>query len=128
MFSVIGFAIVAIVLSVVLKQYRAEFSVSISIVTSAIIFGFTLIQAVPIITGAIDMFGKTNLSSDYLLILIKALGLSFVTGLASDICRDAGESAVAGKIELAGKVSILLLAMPLFTKLLDIVYGLVMGV
>lgn len=127
-FSVIGLALVATVLSIVLKQYKAEFSVSISVVASIGIFSFTLIQALPIITTTIEMFGKTNLSSDYIIILIKALGLSFVTGLSSDICKDAGESAIASKVELAGKVSILLLALPLFTKLLDIVYQLVMGI
>lgn len=127
-FSIVGFAIVATILSIVLKQYKPEFSVAITIMTSLLIFIFTIIQALPIITATIDMFGRTNLSSDYILILIKSLGLSFVTQLASDICKDAGESAIASKVELAGKVAILLLALPLFTKLLDIVYQLIMGI
>lgn len=127
-FSIIGFALVTTVLSMVLKQYKAEFSISISIAASVIIFGFTLVQSLPIITATIDMFDRTNLPGEYILILIKTLGLSFVTSLAGDICKDAGETAIASKVELAGKVAVLLLAMPLFTKLLDIVYQLVMGV
>ena len=50
----------------------------------------------------------------------QALGVCFITQLASDACKDAGEGAIASKVELAGKVVILLLAMPLFEQIIGV--------
>ena len=59
-------------------------------------------------------------------VLLKALAVCYITQLASDCCRDSGESAVAGKIEFAGKIAVLLIAVPLFESILGIVKDLIM--
>jgi len=123
--SVAGFAIVACIIAVVLKEYKPEYQMMISILTGVIIFGYALVQALPVFTSMMDMFSQTSLPSDYAMILMKALGLCLVTQLTSDVCNDSGHSAIASKVELVGKIAILLQALPLFEQLLQIIYQLI---
>lgn len=64
---------------------------------------------------------------EYGLILFKALGICLITQLASDACRDAGEAALASKADLAGKVTLLVLALPLFQKIGELAVSLING-
>ena len=57
-------------------------------------------------------------------VLAKAAGIALTAQLARDVCKDAGQSALAGQVELAGRVLILLAAMPLLGRLLELVTGL----
>ena len=68
---------------------------------------------------------RDSINSEYFTIVLKSLGICYVTQLASDTCRDSGYSAIASKVELAGKVSIVVIALPLFTNLVDIALGLI---
>ena len=58
-------------------------------------------------------------------VIIKSLGICYITQLAADTCKDAGEGAMAGRIELSGRVAVLILALPMFTALLQIAVGLI---
>ena len=59
--------------------------------------------------------------------MFKALGICLLSQLAADACRDAGENAMAEKAELAGKVFLLLLALPLFEKIAELALTLING-
>jgi len=72
--------------------------------------------------------GMLNLSSmpaEYAGVLFKALGVCLLTQIACDTCKDAGESAIAAKVEMAGRVLVLLISLPLFQQVLSIVYSLI---
>lgn len=56
---------------------------------------------------------------EYFEILFKAVGVSLICRIASDVCRDCGENSLASKVELAGKVSIVTLSLPLVRFLLE---------
>ncbi|MDR3643934.1 MAG: SpoIIIAC/SpoIIIAD family protein, partial [Clostridia bacterium] len=116
-FAVAGFAVIAAVLSVLLRQYRPEFSVLIGIGAGVIILLFVLSKAQPAFNELTSLFGRANVSSSYAGILLKALGICFITQLACDACNDAGETAISSKIELAGKFAVLLVALPLFEEI-----------
>ena len=62
--------------------------------------------------------------TEYGLILLKSLGICLVTQFASDACKDAGESSMAGKVELAGKIAVIVAAMPMFEKVIQVSTGL----
>ena len=72
-----------------------------------------------------EMLSKASFSLEYIGILVKSLGVCYLTQLASDACRDAGETAISSKLELAGKITVLSLGLPLFGKLLEIVKKLI---
>lgn len=63
----------------------------------------------------------------YMSVVLKAIGIAYVTSIGAALCRDAGEDAVAAVVELAGKVSILILAMPVVAAILDVLVRLLPG-
>ncbi len=124
-FAITGAAIAAAALSVVLRQYNKEYGLYISLAASVLIFAVVL-GAVPPVLELIqklsDMIGDNG---NYTAVLIKALAVSYITQLASDCCKDSGENAIASKIDFAGKIALLLISVPLFEAILDIVKELI---
>ena len=72
----------------------------------------------PIVSQMQELFAKTSLPAAYLEILWKALGICYITGIAGDLCQDCGESALAKTVELWGRLSLVLLSLPLLETLL----------
>lgn len=109
----------AVALAVLLRQYRAEYALVLGLMVSAVI----LMALMPVLKETmellIDIASKSGVSQT-LSIIVKSLGIAFVAGIAADICRDAGESAMAAKVELAGKVAILSMAMPMAAQLMEL--------
>ena len=120
----IGAGVIGAVLSVVLKQYRPEFSVYISLATGMIMLGALVVLISPVIESALQLSDFSENGFKYSELLLKCLAICYITQLASESCRDAGEGSIAAKIDLAGKCAILLLSMPLFNELVDIIKGL----
>lgn len=120
----IGAGVIGAVLSVVLKQYRPEFSVYISLATGMIMLGALVVLISPVIESALQLSEFSENGFKYSELLLKCLAICYITQLASESCRDAGEGSIAAKIDLAGKCAILLLSIPLFNELVDIIKGL----
>ena len=68
-----------------------------------------------------DLLRAAALPGEYAVILFKALGICWLAQFAADSCRDAGESALASKVELAGKTAVLLTTLPLFSAVAELV-------
>ena len=118
-------ALIAAVLSVVLKQYKPEYSMFISIAAGILIFLSVITAINPILDFIGELTDKAGLDGIYGEVLIKSLAICYITQLACDCCKDAGESAIAGKLQIAGKIAILLIALPMFKSLAEIVTGLI---
>ena len=88
-----------------------------------------LLSAMPevqrIVQAAENLYSQSGLDEGYFAILCKAAGISYLTQLGADVCRDCGESAAASAVELCGRVSLAGLALPLFMKLAEIVLGVI---
>ncbi len=84
-----------------------------------------LIYISPIAETVRNIFSRAGADKEYLTILFKAMGICYITQFACDICKDSGENALASHAELAGKISLMLLALPLFDTLADLVDGLI---
>lgn len=125
--GIAGLALVTAVIAVMLRRYNAEYSIVITITAGVIILVQILANIVPAIRQINQLLASTGLSSDYALILFKTLGICFLAQFAADSCRDAGESALASKVELAGKLSIVILALPLFEKIASTALALIGG-
>ena len=118
-------ALIAAVLSLVLKQYKPEYSLFISISAGILIFLSVLAVIRPIMDYINNLTAQTGLAGVYAEVLIKSLAVCYITQLASDCCTDAGETAIAGKLQIAGKVAILLIALPMFQSLTELVTELI---
>ena len=119
--KIIGIAFIAVIIIVILKQYRPEFAIYASILAGVLI----LALASNTLSGIIDMIksisNKTNINSDFLVILIKITGIAILTEFAVSICKDAGESAIASKVDVGGKIIIISMSIPIINALIDTV-------
>ena len=127
MVAVIGITVVAAFLAVLLRRYHPEYSMAIGLTTGVLVLALLLTQVAPVVGRLQILLDSSSLPSEYGLILFKALGVCLLTQLAADACRDAGENAMAEKAELAGKVFLLLLALPLFEKIAELAVHLING-
>ena len=119
--KIIGIGLIGLIIIVILKQYKPELAIYVSIITGVLI----LVFAVEKLTGVINLLqsisNKTNINNNFLKILLKITGITFITEFAVSICSDAGEKAIASKIEIGSKVVIITMSIPIITSLLEIV-------
>lgn len=120
-FQIVGLCIVATLLVIVIRSHRPEMALQVSIVTGVIVF-FLIAGKLSAVIGMLEGYvKKANIDMAYLTLLLKIIGIAYITEFGAEICKDAGESSIASKIELAGKVTIVFLAVPIITSLLDLV-------
>lgn len=119
--QIVGIGIIATVLSVILKQQKPEFSLQVSIVTGLIIFIFVISKLNYVIEVLNNLAIRVDMDLLYFSTILKVIGVAYIAEFGAQIARDAGESAIASKIELAGKILIMVLAVPILTSLLDLI-------
>ncbi len=118
--SVAAIAILAAFLAVVVKQYKPEYALAVSLVASAIVLLGVVSVVIPVISELRNMMDDVAIDYRYITVLIKAVGICYITQFASDTCKDAGQTAISNKIELAGRIAICLSALPLYKDLLSL--------
>lgn len=118
--TIAGAAIIAAAISVLLKQYKPEYSVLINLGAGIVILLLVLTAAAPILSQIEELIESTNMPVEYIVILFKCLGICFITQLAADVCRDSGAGTIATKVETAGKIAVLLQSLPLFKQILEV--------
>lgn len=123
--KIIAISLIAIVLIAILKQHRPEFATYASIITGIIILYFVINEFTPIISMLQSLSEKMGVSSKFFIILLKITGIAYLTEFGSSVCKDSGESAIASKVELAGKILIISLSIPIITTLLETLLGLI---
>lgn len=116
--------VAAAMLSLVLRHYRGEFSMVISLCCGMGLLGACCLMAAPVITQLEEMAQEAGIGGEYMTILLKATGITYLGQFACDVCKDAGEQAIGQKIELASRIGVLLLSMPLYQAVLQMIRGL----
>lgn len=125
--TIAGVVVVAAFLAVILRQQRPEQALAVSLAAGLGILALVVSKALPVIGSLRELLEGAALPAEYGAILFKALGICLLTQLAADACRDAGEAALASKAELAGKLLLLTLALPLFEKIAQTAASLISG-
>lgn len=126
-FKVIGLGLAATFFAVLLKGWRPELAIQISVAASAVIF-FLLVPYIKTVIGMFqDISNQIGMDMKYLSIVLKVIGIAYAAQFGAELCRDAGESAVASKIELGGKIIIMTLSMPVMYKLIEVVNTILQG-
>ena len=123
--KIIAIGFVALISIIIIKQYKSEFAIYISIVAGIIILYMIIDQLENIIDLLKSISEKSGISSEFLGLLIKITGIAFLTEFAISICKDAGEGAVASKIEIGSKVVIISMSIPIISNLLEVVLKLI---
>lgn len=120
-------AVISSIIAISLKKNTPEISLVLSIITGVIIL-MSIATYLPLFTNKLEsLMFQTGVNTEYAKILLKAVGICFICQFSSDICKDSGQSALAGKVELAGKILILISALPLIEKILETANSLIVG-
>jgi stage III sporulation protein AD len=117
--QIVGLALIVAIISVILKQVRREIALQLTILTGVIIFMLILDKIRIIVDLLQNLADQANISSYYLVIVLKIVGVAYLAEFGADICRDADEKALATKIEIAAKVGVLVLAIPIIVAILE---------
>ncbi len=118
--QIVGFGLVAAVLVIILRQYKPEIALLVSIAAGVALFLAVLGKIGAVIEVLQDLSRRANVNMVYLGAILKIVGIAYIADFGAQICRDAGEGALAAKIELAAKILILVLAIPIVMAVLDI--------
>lgn len=113
--------IIGSVLCLFLREVQRPQAVLLGLAVAAGALLPSLPQVQRIVQTAEHLWGQSGLDAGYFTVLCKAAGIAYLTELGGDVCRDCGESAIASAVGLCGRISLTLLALPLFLELADLV-------
>ena len=119
--KIVGFGIIAVILILIVEEQRKEIAIMISIVASVFIVMFIISEITPIIDFLNNLVNKSGINLAFLKVILKVTGIAYIIEISKNICIDANQNALAKKIEIAGKVIIVGISIPIITALLNIV-------
>lgn len=123
--KIVGVSIFAVIMIIILKNYRPEMALVLSIITGIGIMLHAISKMSSVINVLNDLVSKSGVNTDFLLIIIKVIGIAYMVEFGKNVCIDAGQSSIATKLEMAGKVVIVVLTIPLISSLVNVLVGLV---
>ena len=119
--KIIGIGLISLIIIIIVRQYKPEFTLYVSLLAGALILVFIMDKISGIIDLLTSLSNKTAINNDFLVLLIKITGIAFLTEFAVSICKDSGESAIASKVDMGGKVIIVSMSIPIISSLLETV-------
>ena len=123
--KICAIGIAALIIISIVKTYKPEFTVEVTLCAGMILLYF-IIDSLKYGFGFIaDIYEDLSYGKEYFPIILKVLGIAYITEFAAAICQDAVEKSIASKVELAGKIAIFFAAIPVFTSLLDLLNSLI---
>lgn len=123
--KIVGVSVFAVIMIIILKNYRPEMALVLSIITGIGIMLYAISKMSSVINVLNDLVSKSGVNTDFLLIIIKVIGIAYIVEFGKNVCIDAGQSSIATKLEMAGKVVIVVLTIPLISSLVNVLVGLV---
>ncbi|HHV56272.1 MAG TPA: stage III sporulation protein AD [Firmicutes bacterium] len=118
--SLIGIAIIATLLAVLIRRDRPELALLLALTAAALIFLFAVTRLAGVISVLEGLAQRTGINRQYFSLLLKIIAIAYIAEFGAQICRDAGQEAVAGAVEVAGKVLILVLSVPILIAVFDL--------
>ncbi len=103
----------------ILKQYKPEYVIYVSLLAGALILTLTFSKISGIIELLNSLASKISIHQEFITLLIKMTGIAILTEFAVSICKDSGESAIASKIDMGGKVIMVSMSVPIIAGLLE---------
>ena len=124
MFKIIGIGIVTVFSYIIIKQFKPEFAIFVGLAGAIIILFSISDSLISIIYSFSNLVNKTGVNPEIFSLILKIIGIGYITEFAANLCADNGCSSIADKILLSGKIIIMAVALPIITNLLEIITGL----
>ena len=115
-------------LALTVKKFGDEYAALIAVSTSVIIFLIVLPYISQVVDSALEILNIKDFGSENFKVLLKGIGIAYITQFAADICDGAGETGIAKKIELAGKVGILLITLPVIGDMFELIRNILQNI
>ena len=112
--------IAGVLLAIMLKKEKSEYSVFISILVCIVIFAFVISKMQVVIAFVERLESMIAIESSYIALILKMIGIAYAAGFAIDICKDAGYAAIGSQIETFAKISILIVSLPVLLTFLEV--------
>ncbi len=119
--KIIGIGLISLIIIILLKQYKPEFTIYISLLAGVLILLLVIGELSGIISLLQTFANKVSINGTFLSLLIKITGIAFLSEFAVSICKDSGEVAIANKIEIGTKIIIISMSIPIISSLLEII-------
>lgn len=119
--QIISIGIIATIMSLTIGDYNKTWSFYIRFAAALVLMIFIVSQLKGVFDTATQLGERADINTAYLQIVFKIIGIAYISEFGSQLCKDAGESAIASKIEFGGKVMILAISAPVILALMDII-------
>lgn len=119
--KIIGIGLVSLIIIIIIKQYKPEFAIYISIIAGIAIIFLIFNKLEGIINLLKTISNKSGINNEFLELLLKITGIAFLAEFAINLCKDSGEGAIASKIEMGTKVIIVSMSIPIISSLLEVI-------
>lgn len=123
--QIIALGLVGTIFAVMLKKENPQMSMLVSVMVGISIFFMICTPLRELVLLLESTAQKAGVKSGYFAVVLKIIGIAYLAQFGAQLCADAGEGAVAAKVELAGKILIMTASAPVLTALLDMVMDLV---
>lgn len=119
MIQIVGLGLVATILILVLKEQKPLFAFLLAMCTGIIIFLYLVEKIGGIIDVLEGLAESSGVNMVYFKTILKIIGIAYIAEFGAQIVRDAGQESIASKIELAGKVLIMVSAVPIISIIIE---------
>lgn len=120
-FRIAAIGLCGVVVSSIVKGYKPEFATYIVIATVMVIFIMIIYKLTSVFEFLGSIYDQISYGKSFFPIILKVLAVAYIADFTAQICRDSGETAIAGKVELAGKVMIFYLAIPVIMAVMELI-------
>jgi stage III sporulation protein AD len=120
-FFFLGITLVSLIFITILRREYEEYAVLLSMIVGTMIVSRLIGRLMDLIGAFTYLAEKAQINADYLSIIFRVMGVAYVAGFGGEICRDANENTLALKLEMAGKIIILFMAVPVMVAILEMV-------
>ncbi len=116
-----GLALLGVFTALLLKNGKGEYSLIIGLAMTALVCSYVVINLLEVVNAIHQVWNSVAGNSEFLHILLRIVGITYVSDLTSNICKECGYATLAGQVAVAGKMGVLLAGFPIFMNLLNFV-------
>lgn len=117
--KIVGVGLIALVIIIILKQYKPEFVIYVELIVGVIIISLCSEGIYAVVNLIQSYSNRMSINNKFIVVLLKITGIAILAEFGTSICKDAGETSIASKIEIGSKVMIITTSIPIVSSLLE---------
>ncbi len=125
MIKIVFVALIGVVISLMLKKINSELSFVVAILTGVVIISMLYVDIGNVVAVFNTFSTGYGISNEHIKLLLKVLGISYITQFGSSVAEECGEKFIAKKIEFAGRIFVISLSVPILLNLMNTIIGLI---